>query len=201
MKQNSAEPDFWDVRYAGGVMPWDSADIPEVFRQFAGARGTGCRVLLPGCGSAHEVKQLLDLGCQVDAIDFSAEAVARAKASLGPHAGCVQQADFFLLPERQDYDWIYERAFFCALPLASRGAYAHKMAALLRPGGFLAGFFFLADHPKGPPFGVSMEELRQWLSPWFDLLAVSRIEQTLPVFAGSEYWLTWRRREGVADSV
>ncbi|WP_024301954.1 methyltransferase [Pseudogulbenkiania sp. MAI-1] len=194
MKQNSAEPDFWDVRYASGAMPWDSADIPEVFRHFAEARGAACRVLLPGCGSAHEVQQLLKLRCQVDAIDFSAEAVARAKASLGEDAGCVRQADFFLLPERQDYDWVYERAFFCALPLSSREAYARKMAALLRPGGVLAGFFFLADKPKGPPFGASLGELQQRFGPWFDLLDIRKIEETLPVFAGGEYWLTWQRR-------
>lgn len=194
MKQDCADPDFWDVRYANSVTPWDSADIPEAFRQFAKERGAGCHVLVPGCGSAHEVKQLLDLGVRVDAIDFSAEAVTRAKESLGPHAGCVQQADFFLLPERQDYDWVYERAFFCALPLSSREAYARKMAALLRPGGVLAGFFFLADKPKGPPFGATLDELQQRFSPWFDLLAISKVEETLPVFAGGEYWLTWQRR-------
>ncbi|HJU50257.1 MAG TPA: methyltransferase domain-containing protein [Pseudogulbenkiania sp.] len=194
MKQNCAEPDFWDVRYATGVTPWDSADIPAVFREFAKTRDMGSRVLVPGCGSAHEVKQLLDLGFQVEAIDFSAEAVARAKTTLGIHADCVQQADFFLLPECQDYDWIYERAFFCALPLASRGAYARKMAALLRSGGVLAGFFFLGDNPKGPPFGATLEELQQWFSPWFDLLDISLVEQTLPVFAGREHWLIWQRR-------
>lgn len=194
MKSNCADPDFWDTRYASGVMPWDSEDVPEEFLRFAKTKGAGCRVLVPGCGSAHEVRQLLERGCLVDAIDFSAEAVTRAKVSLGLHAGCVQQADFFLLPEQQGYDWIYERAFFCALPLASREAYARKMAALLRPGGLLAGFFFLGDSPKGPPFGVTMEELRRWLSPWFDLLAMSKVEQALPVFAGGEYWLTWQRR-------
>lgn len=193
MQQDCADPDFWDVRYASGVMPWDSADVPEDFQRFARTKGMDCRVLVPGCGSAHEVKQLLDQGCQVDAIDFSIEAVTRAKASLGLHAGCVQQADFFLLPERQDYDWIYERAFFCALPLARRAAYAHKMASLIRPGGVLAGFFFLAESPKGPPFGVTMEVLQQLLSPCFELLAMSKVEQTLPVFAGGEHWLTWQR--------
>ncbi|SMF41754.1 methyltransferase [Pseudogulbenkiania subflava] len=194
MKQNCAEPSFWDVRYASGVTPWDTADIPAAFQVFAETRPEGSRVLVPGCGSAHEVKLLLDHGFEVDAIDFSAEAVARARASLGASTDCVQQADFFLLPERQDYDWIYERAFFCALPLASREAYARKMATLLRPGGVLAGFFFLGDNLKGPPFGSTLQELQQWLLPWFDLLDMSRVGQTLPVFADREHWLAWQRR-------
>jgi cyclopropane fatty-acyl-phospholipid synthase-like methyltransferase len=40
------------------------------------------KVLLPGCGSATDVSWLLSAGMQVDAIDFSHEAVKRARQAL-----------------------------------------------------------------------------------------------------------------------
>ncbi|HEV3424883.1 MAG TPA: methyltransferase domain-containing protein [Paraburkholderia sp.] len=186
-------PAFWDERFERGVMPWDQAGVPAAFEAFA-ARHADAAVLIPGCGSAWEALWLARQGRRVQAIDFSPAAVATARAQLGAHAGVVEQADFFAWQPPFAPGWIYERAFFCALPTARRVDYAQRMAGLVPQGALLAGFFFLGATPKGPPFGIERAELDALLRPYFDLLEDEPVSDSIAVFAGRERWLTWRRR-------
>lgn len=187
-------PGFWDERFERGFMPWDQAGVPAAFQAFA-ARHANAAVLIPGCGSAWEALWLARQGRRVQAIDFSPAAVATARAQLGEHAGVVDQADFFAWQPPFAPGWMYERAFLCALPKDRRADYAQRMAVLLPAGALLAGFFFLGDTPKGPPFGIERAELDALLSPYFELLEDEPVSDSIPVFAGRERWLTWRRRD------
>lgn len=194
MPQDSSLPEFWNVRYAKGFTPWDSAECPSYLISFiAQLPSTITRILVPGCGSATDVRAMLHNGLQVDAIDFSEEAIQHAKRVLGADSSVLRQADFFALDERDDYDWVYERAFLCALPRTLWPNYAAKMASLVRPGGIVAGFFFVADTVKGPPFGISLAQLDALLSPYFSLEASCPMESVLPLFQGREYWQVWRK--------
>lgn len=184
---------FWDERFRKGFTPWDQAGVPAAFAAFA-ARTAPRPVLIPGCGSAHEARWLAQAGWRVRAIDFSADAVAAARAQLGADAGLVEQADFFTYRPPFVPGWVYERAFLCALPPARRADYAARMAELLEPGGMLAGFFFFDDTPKGPPFGIARAELDALLGPSFELIEDEPVADSIPVFAGRERWMTWRRR-------
>ena len=105
-------------------------------------------MLIPGCGSAYEALWLAQAGWPVRAIDFSPSAVAAARTQLGDHADLVEQADFFAYQPPFPVDWVYERAFLCALPPDRWPDYAARMAALLGPGALLGGFFFLGATPK-----------------------------------------------------
>ncbi|TKC89652.1 thiopurine S-methyltransferase [Trinickia terrae] len=184
---------FWDERFQAGHKPWDQAGVPDAFRAFA-ARHDKRPVLIPGCGSAYEALWLAQAGWPVRAIDFAERAVAEAKAQLGAHADLVEQADFFAYEPPFAPGWIYERAFLCALPASRRRDYAERMAALLAPQALLAGFFFLGATPKGPPFGIERDELDALLAPHFELIEDEPVTGSIPVFAGRERWLTWRRR-------
>ncbi|PQV52264.1 methyltransferase domain-containing protein [Paraburkholderia sp. BL21I4N1] len=187
-------PRFWDERFERGFMPWDQAGVPSTFQAFA-ARHPGAAVLIPGCGSAYEALWLAERGNPVRAIDFSPAAVAAAHAQLGArHAHLVEQADFFTYEPPFAPEWIYERAFLCALPLALRADYARRMAELLPSGALLAGFYFIGATPKGPPFGIERAELDALLTPYFELIEDEAVNDSIPVFAGRERWLTWRRR-------
>ncbi|MEA3118512.1 MAG: hypothetical protein QOI13_1782 [Paraburkholderia sp.] len=186
---------FWNERFQKGFTPWEQAGVPKAFRAFA-ARNESRPVLIPGCGSAHEALWLAQAGWEdVRAIDFSADAVAAARKQLGTLAPLVEQADFFSYRPPFAPGWIYERAFFCALPPGRRPDYAARMAALLAPGALLAGFFFIGATPKGPPFGIEQSDLEALFAPHFDLIEDEPVDNSLPVFAGRESWLTWRRRE------
>ncbi|EIF28582.1 Thiopurine S-methyltransferase (TPMT) [Burkholderia sp. Ch1-1] len=186
-------PAFWDERFERHFTPWDQAGVPAAFESFA-ARHRGAAVLIPGCGSAYEAVWLAGQGNPVRAIDFSAAAVAAAHEQLGAqHAQLVEQADFFTYEPPFTPAWIYERAFFCALPLARRADYARRMADLLPGGALLAGFFFLGATPKGPPFGIERAELDALLAPYFELIEDEAVHDSIAVFAGRERWLSWRR--------
>ncbi|SAK96664.1 methyltransferase domain-containing protein [Caballeronia ptereochthonis] len=185
-------PGFWDERFSQHFTPWDQAGVPETFKTFVASREAQ-NVLIPGCGSAYEALFLAERGWPVRAIDFAPGAVEAARKQLGAHAGVVEEADFFAYEPPVSPDWIYERAFLCALPKDRWQDYAERMAALLKSGALLAGFFFIGATPKGPPFGIERRELDALLTPHFELIEDREVSGSIPVFAGRERWLTWRR--------
>lgn len=194
MAQDSSLSAFWDTRYQQNVTPWESTQLPPDFSaQVAQLLPTVNKVLVPGCGAAYEIDFLRGQGLDVSAIDFSAEAVQRARAHLGQYGHLVQQADFFSPELAGSWDWVYERAFLCALPPARWPAYAEKMASLIRPGGYLAGYFFLRPALKGPPFGCALEQLENLLGQGFALVRQQALQGSLAVFAPDEYFLVWQR--------
>ncbi|AXV82615.1 SAM-dependent methyltransferase [Ralstonia solanacearum] len=199
--RDAADPAFWDERFSRDHTPWDAHGVPAAFRQFCEAQPAPLSTLIPGCGNAYEAGWLAGRGWPVTAIDFAPSAVASAQAVLGPHAGVVELADFFRFVPRRPVQWIYERAFLCAMPRRLWADYAEQVARLLSPGALLAGFFVVAAgqeaSPTGPPFEITAAELEALLSPALERLADVPIADvdSLPVFAGRERWQVWRRRE------
>lgn len=191
-------PDFWDQRFRSGVTPWEAGSAPRALREFAAGYNAAAevapRVLIPGCGSAWDAAFLDSLGWDVSALDFSAAAVEAARITLGGNwRGTLACADFFSFAAEQRFDVIYERAFLCALPRSLWPEYAPRMAALLRPGGLLAGYFFFSAEPQGPPFGTLPEQLDALLAPYFTRREDRPVDDSLPVFAGRERWQIWQR--------
>jgi hypothetical protein len=193
VSRNPMKSSFWDERFERAFTPWDQGGVPPALKDFASRNGP-LRCLIPGCGAAYEAGYLSDQGWDVTAIDFSAAAVAQAKAGLGRWAERALQADFFEYQPAAPLQMIYERAFLCALLPAMRQQVAERWAALLPPGGLLAGFFYFDDKPKGPPFGIMPAELDALLAPYFILLEDAEVPDSIPVFAGKERWKVWRRR-------
>ncbi len=192
--RNPLSPAFWDERFARSFTPWDRGGVPQALRDFVIASPRPLSTLIPGCGSAYEVVYLSDAGWDVTAIDFAPEAVARAKALAGPWAERVVEADFFAWQPPRQLELIYECAFLCALPPAMRPQVAARWAALLRPGGCLAGFFYFDQTVKGPPFGIDRAGLAALLAPYFDCIDDAQVSDSIPIFAGKERWMVWRRR-------
>jgi SAM-dependent methyltransferase len=188
-------PGFWDERFDRRFTPWDQAGVPRNFASFVDSWRSPMppNVLIPGCGSAYEALSLAQRGWPVRAIDFSPSAIAAARDQLGTHASIVELADFFDYAPPFAPDWIYERAFLCALPRNRWQDYAAQMARMLRPGALLAGFFFIGATPKGPPFGIDRDELDALLTPYFVLADEHEVGDSIAVFAGRERWMTWRR--------
>ncbi len=193
-KSDPATPAFWDMRFDAAFTPWDQGGVPLSLREFTAAQPGPRSVLIPGCGSAWEVRFLAEAGWEVQAVDFSPAAVARARAQLGRHAPLVYEADFFALA-KPAIDTMYERAFLCALPRTRWDAWAQKMAELLPAGGLLIGFFFFDDNEKGPPFGLSENRLRELLGSRFELCEEKIPPDSIAVFQGKERWMVWKRKE------
>lgn len=186
-------PAFWDERFERGFTPWDRGGVPDALRRFVAAADRPLTTLIPGCGTGYELAFLADAGWDVIAIDFSPAAVASAKAAAGQWGERVVEADFFAYRPPPP-DLIYERAFLCALPRALWPQVAARWAELLAPGALLAGFFFFDDVPKGPPFGIARAQLDELLAPHFACIEDQPVTDSIPVFAGKERWMVWRRR-------
>ena len=194
MAQDSSKPEFWESRYRDNVIPWDAGKVPASLQEYARNLLPGARVLIPGCGSAYEAAFLADKGFDVLAIDFSSAAVDAAQKTLIGFGDIVRLADFFEFDFGKPFDVIYERAFLCALPAKMWKTYAARCAQMLKPGGVIAGFFFFADTPKGPPFGTSQLELDALLKPQFDRIEDQPVADSIEIFAGKERWMVWRKR-------
>jgi SAM-dependent methyltransferase len=195
MAQDSGLPEFWNTRYRDHVTPWDAGKVPADLRQLVQTLPPRTRVLVPGCGSGHEVVFLAGAGMDVLAIDFSPDAIAIAQQHAGALADRIRLADFFTFDAgAASFDLIYERAFLCALPRKLWARYAERMGDLLAQQRRLAGFFFYGDNPKGPPFGTSPQELHDLLDARFEQIEDRPATEQLPVFQGGERWQVWRRR-------
>lgn len=194
MAQDSSKSDFWESRYRDHTTPWDAGKVPDALRDYTKRIKSGGRILIPGCGSAYEAGYLAENGFDVLAIDFSPAAVELAKKNLFRFGNIVRLADFFEFDYGKPYEVIYERAFLCALPPRMWPQYAPRMAQLLRPGGELAGFFFVRETEKGPPFGTTPEALHALLDPHFDLVEDRIATDSIPVFQDAEHWQIWRKR-------
>jgi SAM-dependent methyltransferase len=194
MAQDSSRPEFWETRYRDHFTPWDAGGVPRALQDHLPGMAPGARILIPGCGSAYEALFLAERGFDVLAIDFSPAAVEAAQKVMGRHADRVRLADFFDFDAGAPFDLIYERAFLCALPPKLWPAYPGRCAELLAPAGTIAGFWFFADTPRGPPFGTSPAALDALLQTAFERIEDMPVADSIEVFRGRERWQVWRRR-------
>jgi hypothetical protein len=186
-------PAFWDERFNQAFTPWDRGAAPADLQAFVNAHSP-MTTLIPGCGLGHEVAYLHAAGWDVTAIDFSPAAVAAARRSLGALGEHVVEADFFSFAPAPSLQFIYERAFLCAMPRRMWPDVAARWAALLPVGGVLAGYFFFDHAEKGPPFGIDATTLDALLAPYFERIEDRAASDSIEVFKGKERWQVWRRR-------
>ena len=200
-KRDPAGAEFWDLRYAASFAPWDAGRVPQALQRYIDARPGPRSVLVPGCGSAWDVRCFAERGWDVLGLDFSREAIAAAQAVLGPHAGRVREGDVFAPIAGEPFDAVYERAFLCALPRRLWPDWGRRMGELVKPGGELAGFFYFDEGVRGPPFPLhGAAELAALLEPAFRRVADDPVADSIPVFAGRERWQVWRRQPGPNSS-
>jgi len=194
-KRDPADPDFWDLRYDANFAPWDAGKVPAQLSAWVACASRPRSVLVPGCGSAHEVRFFAERGWDVLGIDFSHEALAAARRSLGPHVNRVRYGDFFAPIAGSPFEVLYERAFLCALPRRLWQDWARRVAELVEPGGQLVGYFFFDAGERGPPFPLhGQAELDALLSPAFERIEDAPVGDSIDVFKGKERWQAWLRR-------
>lgn len=172
----------WESRYKLGDTPWEKgAAAPPLLEllerwQVVPAWGGGT-VIAPGCGYGHDVRAIAATGVPVLGLDLSAAAVEGAKRFEKVGTESYLQADLFdrsWWPEEGFGAW-WEHTCYCAIDPADRPRYAEAAGALVRPGGWLCGVFFLTpndpgEEDQGPPYGATQQEVIERLSPWFDLV-------------------------------
>lgn len=161
----------WEQHYLDNETPWDKGAAAPPLLEWAEANGPLLRgnILVPGCGTGHDVRALARLGTMdhILGLDIAPSAVAAAQSQGGGAKVSYEVADLFHLPARfvESCDWVWEHTCFCAIDPAKREEYVDAVYGVLKPGGHLLGVFYLNpydnDHSPGehPPHGVTEAEL------------------------------------------
>ncbi len=166
----------WDAAYRANDTPWDKGRAhPALVAWLSRNRLTG-RILVPGCGSGHDVRALsADQAAHVTGLDLAPG--AKAVAESFPRAGGEDYVtgDFLVGTEvpAGSFDALFEHTCFCAIHPDLRPAYARAAARALGTGGiFLAVFYRNPDHggETGPPFGCPMAEVDRLFGSDFELI-------------------------------
>lgn len=157
----------WNACYERRETPWDKGEPTPVLAEVAQRHPTILtgRVFVPGCGLGHDARWLADRGCEVTGVDIAELAVEGAKALDDQGRIAFHVADLFDLPAdlQSAFDVVWEHTCLCALPPDLRAQYALGVKSALRPGGTVAGVFFINPEmdpgEQGPPFGIDVGEV------------------------------------------
>ena len=195
---NNPEPaaTYWEQRWHEQNTGWDIGYASPPLTTYAdGFPNKDAAILIPGCGSAHEARHLLQSGfCNITLLDISPTAIegVRGQFQFGPAVKTVVQ-DIF--EHSGTYDLILEQTFFCALPPGQRLAYGAKMASLLAKGGILAGVLFNRDfETPGPPFGGNEAEYRPIFEKFFTIRKMQPCYNSIPPRQNAELFIELVKR-------
>ncbi len=198
----------WNARWEEGDTPWEKGyAAPPLMELLEGPLGIvfrDAKVLVPGCGSGHDVRALARYGACPVGMDLSEAAldVARNYPVVGDEKYLLGN---FLNWDESCYEGIWEHTCFCAIQPEERAAYARAAARLIQPGGYLAGVFFLnpwdpGEEGNGPPFGATREEILETFTPWFDLRFEKIPEKSYPGREGKEWLILLERKNAKSES-
>ena len=138
----------WDHAWQQGVTPWDAGRSSPLlshssFPYLKSPENAGRRtVLIPGCGSGHDVFAFAAAGWHATGLDISETAIARchknqhdipALRSISQECIRFVSEDFFR--HRDSYDLIFDYTFVSSLELPMRPKWASAMASLLNDSG------------------------------------------------------------------
>jgi len=162
--------DFWESRFAAGDTPWDRGESSPQLAAWLGAGDLRpCRILVPGCGSGHEVAELAMAGFEVTGLDYANEAIGRTHRRLketGVDATLVQADVLDWQPDRA-FDAVYEQTCLCALYPDHWRDYADRLHRWLAPRGRLYALFVQLLRPgategaiQGPPYHCDINAMR-----------------------------------------
>jgi len=153
----------WNQRYVEGDTPWDKGAAHPVLGEMLTHGALSGRVLVPGCGTGHDVRALARRGLEVVGLDVAPLALERAAAHAAAGGETYVLGDLFDLPAelRGAFDGVFEHTCFCAIDPAWRANYVTAVASALHPGGRLLAVFYAdpGQDGEGPPFGCSATEL------------------------------------------
>ena len=164
----------WEARYQSGDMPWEKGAPSPGLVDFLAAHSELPRgsVLVPGCGTGHDVRAWAEAGFQVTGYDLapSAIALARRKTQEANLNAEFVLGDFLADEPPRRFDWIFEHTLFCAIHPSRREDYVQAVLRWLQPGGHYLAVNYLIPDEDGPPFGTTREEQVARFSPHLELL-------------------------------
>ena len=195
----------WNERYRSGDTPWEKGGPAPPLLEVIEKKSEGIwgneTVLVPGCGTGHDVRALAELGLDVLGLDLAQEAIDKARSHPAKGGEKFSLGDFLdpAWQEGKTFSAIWEHTCYCAISPSRRPDYAAACGALLKPGAHLVGVFFLTpndpgEESDGPPFGASIEEIDGRFAPFFDRVEAWVPEKSYPGREGREWLAIYRRK-------
>ena len=193
---------YWQERYQTNQTGWDAGTITTPIKEYIDQlNNKSIRILIPGCGNAHEAAYLWQQGFKnVFLLDY-AEAPLTNFSNQYPDFPKQQLLlkDFFALDEK--FDLILEQTFFCALDPQLREAYVEKMHQTLNPEGKLAGVLFNCEFEKqGPPFGGTKSEYQALFEGYFDIAKMEECYNSIQPRKGNELFVVLCPKKSVNNA-
>jgi methyl halide transferase len=189
----NADKHYWEGRWQHQQTGWDLGMVSPPLQQFIDSLpDKTLRILIPGCGNAHEAFYLLNNGfSNVTVIDIAPTLINALNLLLADHPAAQNIrtvcGDFF--EHSGMYDIILEQTFFCAIDPRLRIQYAEQCHALLAPAGKLAGVLFNCAFEGGPPYGGNEAEYRQYFTSLFNIHKMELCLNSAGPRAGRELWI------------
>ncbi|HEY1174017.1 MAG TPA: methyltransferase domain-containing protein [Verrucomicrobiae bacterium] len=189
--------EYWEELYQKNETPWEKGEPSPGLVDFIAAhpelsRGT---VLVPGCGTGHDVRVWAQAGFQVTGYDIAPSAVelGREKTTAAGLKAEFRLGDFLRDEPPQLFDWIFEHTCFCAIKPEERELYVAAVSRWLKPNGQYLAVNYLIPDTDGPPFGTTREEIVERFSPTF-VLVEDLVPRSYPNRTGLERMFWWRKR-------
>jgi SAM-dependent methyltransferase len=192
---------FFEFQYRFGTPPWDSGITPPEVVAFVAQDSRRGRALDLGCGTGTNSIYLAQHGYQVIGVDFSAKAIAtarakaqRAKLQIDFRVADVSRLDFVQPP----IDYVLDIGCLHAVDAEGRVRYAQHLARLVRPGGMFMLYAFSprAENQAGHwlalrNVGITPAQVEELFTPAF---ALERIEHGGDRDERKSAWYWFRRQ-------
>lgn len=188
-----SQSNWWTELYQSEQSRWDlNSPAPALTSLVPRLKLPRMRVLVLGAGSGNDAAWFAQQGHIVTAIDFSEEAITRAKRKYGdlPDLKFIK-ADVFQLPAsmNQSFDLVFEHTLYCAITPSRRNELVKTWRRVLVDHGHLMGVFFTMDKPFGPPYGGTEWEIRSRLQKTFRPLYWTRLRDSIEQRLGLELFV------------
>ena len=184
----------WEGRYQTGDMPWEKGEASPGLVDFLQLQPLGPqRVLIPGCGTGHDVRAWARAGFHAHGIDLAPSAIRLAKERTPLGLPCSYALGNFLSDNpTEKFDWVFEHTLFCAIDPTERDAYIRAVLRWLKLGGQFLAVHYLIPDTDGPPFGTTREEVIDRFGPQFKL-EKDWVPRSYPNRTGLERMFWWKR--------
>jgi len=186
---------FWDSRWENAETGWDVGGVSAPLKAYIDQlENKALRILVPGCGNAHEAEYLWEKGFKntwiVEISQLAIDSFRKRYPSFP--VGQIIHGDFFDVSSA--FDLVLEQTFFCAIHPSRRVAYARKMSEILKPSAKLVGLLFDFPLESGPPFGGSEAEYRGYFEPFFTIIRMERAHNSIKPRLGRELFIQLEKK-------
>lgn len=188
----------WEELYQKGETTWDKGEpSPGLVDFLAGSAAPAPgKVLVPGCGTGHDVRAWAGAGFPVTGLDIAPSAIRRAeeKTKAARLDAQFRLGNFLRDEPVAQFDYLFEHTLFCAIQPDERDVYVQAVRRWLKPSGLYIAVFYMIDDKDGPPFGTTREELHRRFDPYL-ALEKDWVPRSYPNRTGLEWMTLWVWRD------